>query len=142
MGTFSITYAAASGMLNATGLATALGASPHVRIYNGTPPANAAAALSGNTMLAELVCAATPISGYSDNGTAAVATFGAIATEASANATGTAAFFRIVNSSGATTFFQGGCGTSAADMILNTLAITAGSAVSITSATISWPYGP
>jgi hypothetical protein len=33
-------------------------------------------------------------------------------------------------------------GTSATDMILNTTAITSGSTVSLTSATISLPYGP
>lgn len=32
---------------------TAMGTSPKLRIYNGTPPANARAALSGNTLLAE-----------------------------------------------------------------------------------------
>src|SRR5688572_2605932 len=123
MTAFSITQAVAAGMLNGTGLAEALGASPKIRIYNGTAPANADAALSGNTQLAELVCAATPFSGFSDTGANARATFGAIANDSSADATGTASFFRILDSAGTTVKAQGDVGTSAANLILNTVAI-------------------
>jgi hypothetical protein len=137
---FSITLAVAEGMLNATGLATSLGASPTIVIYSGTAPTNVRTALSGDTVLATLTCASTPLTSFTDNGsTAAVATFGTI-TSATAAATGTASFFRIF--AGATAIAQGSVGTSATDMILNTTAITSGSTVSLTSATISLPYGP
>jgi len=53
----------AQGMLNGTGYATAVGTSPTLRIYSGTVPADADAALSSNTLLATLACAATPFSG-------------------------------------------------------------------------------
>lgn len=142
MGTFSITPTVAEGMLNSTGLAEALSTSPTVRIYSGTAPANAAAALSSNTELATLACAATPLSGFTDTGSAGRATFGAIANETSAEATGTATFFRVLKSDGTTVICQGSVGTSSADLILNTTSITLGSTVSITSATIDLPYGP
>lgn len=139
---FYLTNAVASGMLNSTGLAEALGASPKIRIYSGTAPSNADAALSGNTVLAELTMAATPFSGFTDTGTAARATAGAITADSSADATGTATFFRILDSAGTTTKAQGTVGTSNADLVLNTVSITAGSTVSITSATIDLPEGP
>lgn len=139
---FSITQAVAAGMLNSTGLAEALGASPKLRIYSGTAPANADAALSGNTQLAELTGAATPFSGFTDTGTAARATFGAIASDTSADATGAASFWRILDSAGTTVKAQGTVGTSASDLILNTTAITLGSTVAITSGYIDFPKGP
>jgi hypothetical protein len=139
---FCVTPTAAQGMLNSTGLAEAVGASPHIHIYSGTVPALASTALGAQVQLAELVCASTPFSGFTDTGTAGRATFGAIANDSSADATGTASFFRLTNSAGTTTIAQGTCGTSAADLILNTVSITAASAVSITSGTIDFPYGP
>lgn len=138
---FSLTSVVAQGMLNATGLAEALATSPKVIIYSGTAPTNADTALSSNTVLATLTCASTPISGYSDTGTAARATFAAIAS-ATAVATGTATFFRIVDNAGTTVKAQGSVGTASADLVLNTTAITTGSTVSITSATIDLPKGP
>ena len=137
---FSVTATVAQGMLNGTGLAEALGASPKLRIYSGTAPTNADAALSGNTQLAELVCAATPFSGFSTSGSNGRATFGAIATDSSADATGTATFFRILNNAGTTVICQGGAGTSGLEMTLNTTSITAGSAVSVTSGTVDLPF--
>lgn len=139
---FSITQAVAAGMLNGTGFAEAVGASPKIRIYGGTAPANADAALSGNTQLAELTGAATPFSGFSDAGTAARATFGAIAPDSSADATASATFWRLLDSAGTTVKAQGSVGTTDADLILNTVAITLGSTVSITSGTIDLPKGP
>lgn len=139
MGTYSITPTVAQGMLNGTAYAAALGTSPTIKIYSGTVPANAAASNTG-TLLATLACASTPISGYSDTGTAGRATFGSI-TSASAVATGTASFWRR-QTSGATVIDQGSCATSGSDLNLNTTAITSGSTVSITSATTDLPYGP
>lgn len=142
MGTYSITPTVAEGMLGSGGNSynESLGASPLIKIYSGTAPANAAAALSGNTLLATLTAAATPISGYTDTGTAARATWAAIASVTCA-ATGTASFFR-TTTSGGTVIDQGSVGTSAADAIVNTTAFTSGSTISITSRTNDLPYGP
>lgn len=145
VGTFSITPAVAQAMLTALG--TQIGASATLVMYNGTAPTNANTALSGNTALATLALSASAFSGYSFNATggpnangAEVATMGAI-TNATASATGTAVFWRILTSGG-TAILQGGIGTSGADLILNTTSITSGSTVSITSGTISLPTGP
>lgn len=139
MGTFSITPAVAEGMLNGTGFAEALGASPKIILYSGTVPANAAATNTG-TVLATLTAAATPLSGFTDTGTAGRATWAAIAS-ATAAATGAAAFFRITTSAGVV-IAQGSVGTTSTDLILNTTAITVGSTVAITAATTDLPYGP
>lgn len=136
---YSITSAVAQGMLNGTGYNEALGASPTLKIYSGALPANADAANAG-TLLATLQCAASPISGYSDTGTAARATFAAIAS-ATAVATGTATFWRR-QTAGGTVIDQGECGTSGKELNLNTTAITTGSTVSVTSATTDLPKGP
>lgn len=148
-GTFSITSAVAEGMLGNTGgtLAAQIGSGANLVIYSGTAPANAGASLSGDTVLATLALSSTPFSGYSFNSSggpdangAAVATLGTV-TSATAAATGTASFWRIVTSGG-TAIMQGACGTSGSDLNLNTTAVTAGSTVSLTSGTISLPTGP
>lgn len=49
--TVSYSFAVIDGKNDAA--ETVIGPSPRLRVYNGTPPANARTALSGNTMLAE-----------------------------------------------------------------------------------------
>lgn len=144
VGTLSITGTVAQDMLAA--IATAMGAGAQMIVYNGTPPANAAAALSSNTALATLSLASTPVSGYSFNATggpnangAEVATLAAIAAVTVTN-TGTAAFWRIVN--GATALIQGGCSATSGDMVLSTLAFTAGSTLTVSSGSLTQPTGP
>lgn len=133
-----VANAAAQAMLNA--FVTNLGASPIIRIYSGAAPADADAALSGNTVLAELAMSATPFPAATDLNPGARITANAISNDSSADATGTATFFRILTS-GAVSKFQGTVGTATSDMILNTTAITLGSTVSITAATITLPEG-
>lgn len=129
------------GMLNTTGLSTAIdaGTAAVIEIFSGSVPADADAANAG-TLLARLTCSATAFSSVAAVGNNAVATFAAIASGA-AVATGTATFFRILTQAGGTVIGQGAVGTSAAELILNTVAITTGSTVSITSATITLPEG-
>lgn len=146
---FYVTNAAAKGMLGdstapGAGLAAHIdqGTAAVINIYSGTAPADADAALSGNTLLAQLTCSATAFSGYSDANPGGRATFAAITSDSSADATGTATFFRIVSQNAGVTVAQGTVGTATSDLILNTTAITAGSTVSITAATITQPEGP
>ncbi|WP_457156345.1 hypothetical protein [Mycobacteroides abscessus] len=141
---FYLTNAVVTAMMGGTGnqsLASYVGASPKIRIYSGTVPTNADASLSGNTQLAELACATTPFSGYTDTGSAARATFGTIADDSSADATGTATFFRLLKSDGTTVVAQGEVATSGKELTLNTTAITSGSIVSITSGYFELPEG-
>jgi hypothetical protein len=124
----SITNAAASLAANAV---TARCNSGFLRIYGGTPPANANAALSGNTLLAQLTFGATAFAA-AVNG---VATANAIGQDASNDATGTAAFFRAFESDGTTVVFQGTVGTTGAELNLSSTSIVASGITSVSSFT-------
>jgi hypothetical protein len=100
-----------------------------LRVYDGSRPATGGAA---TTLLAELTFT-DPAAGAAAAG---VLTFSAITQDASANATGTATWCRVVDSTGAFVF-DASVGTAAADYILNTVSITAGVTVSCTSATLT-----
>jgi hypothetical protein len=108
-----------------------LGASPLLRIYSGTKPANVAAAITG-TLLAELAFSATAAPGAASG----VLTFNAIANDTNADATGTATHFRMLTS-GATAIVQGDVSTSGSDLNFNTTSIVAGGVVAVTSWTIT-----
>lgn len=99
------------------------------RIYDGSRPATCGTA---TTLLAELTMS-DPSAAAASGG---VLTFNAITADASANATGTAAWFRIVDSTG-TCCVDGNVGTSGSDLNLNSLSISSGQEVAITSATIT-----
>lgn len=114
-------------------ITTAIGTSGLLRIFNGTPPATVGTALSGNTQLAELACS----SAFAGSASSGVLTANAISDDSSADATGTASFFRIVKSDGTTYVVQGTVGTSAADCILNTTSIVAAGVVRCTSCVIT-----
>jgi len=101
----------------------------YLRIYSGTQPATADTALSGNTLLAELRFS-NPASGAA---VAGVITFSAITSDTSADATGTATFFRALKSDGTSVVFDGSVGTASADLVLNSVAIQAGADVDVIS---------
>jgi hypothetical protein len=107
-----------------------------VRIYSGTAPADADAALGGATLLAQLTLGATAF-GAAVNG---VATANAIAADTSADATGTPTFFRLFQSNGTTVVFQGTAGATGQELNLSGLSagqIVAGGSVSVSSLTIT-----
>ena len=97
-----------------------------LRIYDGSRPATGGTA---TTLLAELTCG-TPFAAGAVNG---VLTVGSITQDASANATGTATWFRIVKADGTTHVLDGDVGTSGSDLNLTTTSIVATQPVSITS---------
>lgn len=138
---FYVTNAVAQSMLTAFGTAADAGTAAVIEIYSGSIPGNADAAIAAATLLASLTCSAAISSGITDTGSAARMTLGAITSDSSADATGTAAFFRIKTQTGGTVIAQGTVGTSGADLILNTVAISAGSTVAISSAYIDLPEG-
>jgi hypothetical protein len=142
MAIFKLTNTVVVGMLNATGLSTSIdaGTAAVIRILTGALPADADAAETG-TLLATLTCSATAFSGVAANGDNGRATFAAITSDSSADATGTASYFRILTQTAGTVIGQGDAGTSGTSLVLNTTAITAGSTVSITAATIDLPEG-
>jgi len=100
-----------------------------LRIYNGTRPATGGAS---TTLLAELT--------FSDpcelSITGGVLTFDTITADSSANADGTATWFRLVDASGVFVA-DGDVGTSGTDLNLNSTAIAIGQTVSVTSFTIT-----
>lgn len=141
---FYVTNTVAIGMLSSTGLTESIdaGTAAVINIYSGTVPADADTALGAQVLLAQLTCSATAFTSVADANPGAIATFASITADSSADATGTAAFFRILTQSGGTVIAQGTVGTSGCDLNLNTVSITSGSNVSITSATITLPEGP
>ena len=122
-------YAAALRNSRLQAIVDLAGANAKVRIYSGSRPATGGTA---TTQLAELTCGATlgTIS-------AGVLTFGAITQDTSADASGTASWFRVVKSDGTTHVMDGSCGTSGSDMNMVTTSVTAGQPVSISSWTIT-----
>lgn len=108
------------------------GSSALLRIYDGSRPATGGAA---TTLLAELTCNAT----FAGAAASGVLTLNAITQDSSANATGTATWFRIVQSGGSTHVMDGSVTASGGggDMELSSTSIVSGGTVSITSATIT-----
>lgn len=111
-------------------ITTAAGNAALLRIYDGTRPATGG---SATTLLAELTCG-TPFAASASSG---VLTLGSITQDSSANATGTATWFRIVKSDGTTHVLDGNVGTSGSDLNLTTTSIVATQPVSVTSFTIT-----
>lgn len=97
-----------------------------LRLYDGARPATGGAA---TTLLAQLTCA-TPFAAAASAG---VLTAGAITQDAAADATGTATWFRLVQSDGTTHVLDGDVGTSGSDLNLNSVSIVAGGTVDVTS---------
>lgn len=113
-----------NAMLDA--ITTRAGASALLRIYDGTRPATGGTA---TTLLAELTCNAT----FAPSASGGVLTLNSITQDASANATGTATWFRIVKSDGTTFVLNGNVGTSGSDLNMTTTSIVATQPVSVTS---------
>ena len=117
-----------NAMLDA--ITTGAGGSALLRIYDGTRPATGGAA---TTLLAELTCNAT----FAPGASSGVLTLNSITQDPSANATGTATWFRIVKSDGTTFVMDGNVGTSGSDLNLTTTSIVATQQVSVTSFVIN-----
>ena len=106
------------------------GAGARLRIYGDTRPATGGAA---TTQLVNDFVLATPFAPAAASAilspTLPAASTGAVA--------GTATWFRVVKADGATFVMDGSVGTANADLILTTIAITAGAAVSAAAWTVT-----
>lgn len=131
--TFNLSNTAANAAVNGGSLAPLFN-SGYLNIYSGTQPANANTALTTQTLLASLRFGATAFGAA----VAGVITANAI-TGANAGATGTASFFRCIQSDDTTVICDGSIGTSGADLNLSTTAIVSGTPVQATSITITLP---
>lgn len=134
---FRISNARAIAMCDSLVDAIDTGGAGTIEIRTGSAPTNVEDAATG-TLLATLTFSATAFGAASDANPGATATAASITSDTSADATNTAAYFRIKNGSG-TAVAQGTCGTSSSDMIFNSVAITTGSTVAITSMTVTVP---
>ena len=119
----------------ATAAANAIGAlcnGGSINIYVASQPANANTPLTGQTLLASLGMASPAFGAATAGGNMSANAIAA----ASALATGTAAWFRILASDGVTVVMDGTVGTSGVfDIVLTTTAIVAGTNVAVTSYT-------
>lgn len=109
---------------------TTISTSPTLEIRTGSVPANCAAADSG-TVLATLTLPSDWMAAASGGSKALSGTW----QDTSADATGTAAHFRI--KAGATCHIQGTVGTSGTDMIVDSVSFTAGQQFTVTAFTLS-----
>lgn len=141
MATLSITNAAARSLLDAlldlcdAGSANAAGC---VRFYDGTMPAYADTALSGNTQLAELALSNPAFNASSDANPDASATAATITEDSSGDANGSATFARFFDRD-RNVVFQGDVGTANAVLTGATATIVAGQPVQIPSFSITFP---
>lgn len=108
-----------------------------VQIRTGSQPATVGTAATG-TLLGTLTLS-DPAFGAAVNG---VATAGAITGDSSADASGTAGWFRVLDSSGTAVMDGAVSGPgNGGDMILDPVAVVAGGTINITSWTVTQPAG-
>jgi hypothetical protein len=127
----AIQFSTTTRQNQANQLITDVGSAARLKIYSSPRPANPQAAATG-TLLADLTFAGA--FGTSTNG---VITLGTINPDTSADASGTAAWFRVFKSDNTTAVIDGSAGTSGTDLVLTSAATTAGAQVSVTSGTIT-----
>lgn len=111
---------------------TAIGASAILKIRTGAAPANCAAADTG-TVLATISLPADWMAAAASASKAKAGTW----QDALADATGTAAHFRIYETTGVTCHIQGTYGTSGTDMIGDSVSFTAGQSSTINTFTLN-----
>jgi len=128
----NLNYPAALRNTRLDAVTTRAGGSAKLRIYDGTQPTNADTAVGAQVLLVTLTCNAT----FAPAASSGVLTLNAISSGV-AVATGTAAWFRIVDTAGTTTVCDGTVGTATTDLILTTVAISSGATVSCSSFTIT-----
>ena len=101
----------------------------YLRIYDGTQPATADTAISSQTLLAELRFASTAFG----SAVSGLATAFGMTADSSANATGTATWFRALKSDGSTVVCDGSVGLATSNLTLNSVSIASGVSVTVTS---------
>lgn len=113
-----------------------------LRIYDGAKPANPGVAITTQVLLAELRFNVTAFGAA----VAGVATANAFTADASANASGTASWFRALKADGTTALWDGTVGVADQpapgdeyDLELNTTSIAAGANVSVSACTYTAP---
>ena len=109
-----------------------------LKIYTASQPTNPDVAVSGQTLLGTLTFSDPAFGSAADDDPGATATADTITADSSADATGTAAWFRCADSDG-TAVIDGSVGTSSADLVLNTTSVVSGAEIAISSHTVTMP---
>lgn len=125
-----LSVAARNARLDA--IESTIGATAVLKIRSGAAPANAAAADTG-TVLATLTLPADWMAAAASGAKSKLGTW----EDTSADASGTAAHFRVYESTGVTAHIQGTVGTSGTDMIVDSVSFSVGQSFSITSFTLT-----
>ncbi|HTN39804.1 MAG TPA: hypothetical protein VLZ84_01545 [Asticcacaulis sp.] len=108
-----------------------------IKIYTGSAPTNVETAATG-TLLATCTLGATAFaSAVPVTGTGASITANSITQDSSADASGTAGYYRTLKSDGTTAIDQGTIGTSGTDMIVPSTTVTSGVPFEISSYVIT-----
>ncbi len=128
--TLQVSVAVQNARLDA--IETTIGTSAVLKIRTGAAPANCAAADSG-TVLATLTLPSDWMAAASSGSKAKSGTW----QDASADATGTAAHFRLYASDGTTCHAQGTVGVGSGDLQVDSVSFTAGQSFTITGFTIT-----
>ena len=105
-----------------------------IKVYTGTQPAGPGTAIGSQVLLGTLTCSDPSFPAAATG----VLTASAVTSDSSADNTGTATWFRAATSAG-TAVIDGSVGTSAADLVLSSVAITAGGTFAVTAWTITMP---
>jgi len=134
-----ISNAAAIAACNAIVDLCDVGGAGKLRIYDGTQPTDADTAVGAQNKLAEITLANPAFGNAADANPGGRATaLGVPIADTSADFGGTASWFRVVNNAG-TTLWDGSVGTATSDLILNSVSISLGANVSISSWTFTVP---
>lgn len=111
---------------------TTIGAAPKLQLYTGAMPANCAAAATG-TLLAEI----TLPSDWESNAASGQKTILGGPWSVMAAAAGTAGYFRVYDSTGATCHIQGTVGQGSGDMSFDNATFAVGQTVQVTGFTMT-----
>lgn len=128
----ALQYSAAVRNAQLDAVESTMGTDPILRIYTGSAPATVGDAATG-TLLAEMTLPTDWMAAASSGSKAKSGTW----QDTSANASGTAGYFRIYRSNGTTCDLQGTCGEGTGDLQLDNTDIAAGQSVTITGFTIA-----
>jgi hypothetical protein len=128
----AIQYSAAVANAKLDAIESQIGVSAILKIRSGAAPADLSVADSG-TVLATLNLPSDWMAAAASGSKAKSGTW----QDASADASGTAAHFRVYASDGTTKHIQGTVGVSAADLIVDSVSFTAGQSFTINGFTIN-----
>jgi hypothetical protein len=130
-----ISAAARTAMVQQLQILLDAGAGPGtLKIYTGTQPAGPGTAVGAQVLLGTLTLTDPSFPA----GSTGVITASAITSDTTADATGTATWFR-ASDSNAVAVIDGSVGTATSDLILDSVSIVAGGTIAVTSWTITMP---